>query len=278
MKALLLEKSRLLFAVPDMSRIMEQHASQTLSAKDTLPKVGHTYTENETVSGGVAITHTTLDNSFPTATDVPGWYSPAKRTVDVLGAGVGLLLLFPIFLLIAVLILLDSRGPIMHRRSVLARQPHKDGDEPKTFDAFKFRTMIPDADQWLERHPEVFAEFQKEFKLKDDPRITRVGKWLRKTSLDELPQLINILMGQMSLVGPRMITPAELKHYDPYATKLMSVLPGLTGLWQVSGRSNISYTERVRIDMWYIDNRSLQLDLAILWRTVICVFMRKGAY
>jgi len=96
--------------------------------------------------------------------------------------------------------------------------------------------------------------------------------------LDELPQLINVLCGQMSLVGPRMITPAELRHYQPFEAKLMAVLPGLTGFWQVSGRSNVSYPERVRLDMWYIDNRSLRLDLEILWRTVGTVLLRRGAH
>ncbi|MBC7806531.1 MAG: sugar transferase, partial [Akkermansiaceae bacterium] len=142
----------------------------------------------------------------------------------------------------------------------------------------KFRTMIPDADGWLRQNPDTWTEYQKQYKLQDDPRVTKIGRWLRRTSLDELPQLINILRGQMSLVGPRIITPAELSHYADYAAKLMSVTPGLTGWWQVSGRSGTSYAERVQLDMWYIDNRSPGLDLHILIRTIGVVFQRYGAY
>ncbi|MBC8140669.1 MAG: sugar transferase [Armatimonadetes bacterium] len=216
-------------------------------------------------------------NALTTSAYPPG-YASAKRVLDTLGAGIGLLLLFPLFAVIAILIAMDSPGPIFHRRRVLAKQPFTPGDVPQTFDAFKFRTMIPDADDWLVRNPAIWAQYQVEFKLKDDPRITKVGNWLRRTSLDELPQLINVLCGQMSLVGPRMITPAELQHYAPFESKLMAVLPGLTGFWQVSGRSNVSYPERVRLDMWYIDNRSLRLDLEILWRTVGTVILRRGAH
>ena len=254
-----------------MSPIMEQHAPLSPSATDSLPTLpirgrGHTTP--------IAETHSDL----PVTSAYPKWYAPVKRLLDILGAGMGLILLFPVFLFIALAIAIDSPGPIWHRRRVLAQQSYQDGENPHTFDAFKFRTMIPDADDWLKRNPEIWEEYQKEFKLKDDPRITRIGRWLRKTSLDEVPQLINVLQGQMSLVGPRMITPAELMHYNVYATKLMSVPPGLTGFWQVSGRSNTTYPERVRLDMWYIDNRSLRLDIEILLRTVVMVLLRRGAY
>jgi lipopolysaccharide/colanic/teichoic acid biosynthesis glycosyltransferase len=208
----------------------------------------------------------------------PPGYALLKRTGDILGATLGLLLLFPVFVLLAVLILLDSRGPVLYRRRVLARQVFQEGDTPRTFDAFKFRTMIPGADDWLLENPAAHAEYQKQYKLPDDPRVTKIGRWLRRTSLDELPQLINVLRGQMSLVGPRIITPAELSHYGPHAAKLMSVTPGLTGWWQVSGRSGVSYAERVQLDMWYIDHRAVRLDVAILIRTVKVVFQRYGAY
>ncbi len=205
-------------------------------------------------------------------------YIFTKRILDIFGAGVGLVVLFPVFVFLALLIAVDSRGPILHRRRVLARQTFHDGDTPRTFDAFKFRTMIPNADDWLEENPAVQAEYQKQFKLKEDPRLTRSGRWLRRSSLDELPQLLNVLCGQMSLVGPRIITPAELHHYGAYATKLMAIPPGLTGYWQVSGRSNVQYDERVKLDMWYIDNRSLRLDIRILLQTVGVVFQRYGAH
>lgn len=201
-----------------------------------------------------------------------------KRAGDIFGAGLGLLLLFPVFVLISILVVCDSRGPVLHRRRVLARQKYQEDNTPQTFDAFKFRTMIPDADGWLERNPVERMEYEKQYKLPDDPRVTKIGKWLRRTSLDELPQLINVLRGQMSLVGPRIITPAELSHYGEYAAKLMSVTPGLTGWWQVSGRSGVSYAERVQLDMWYIDHRAIWLDLRILIRTIRVVFQRYGAY
>lgn len=210
-------------------------------------------------------------------------YFAAKRTLDLTGALCGLIVLLPVYLLIAILVRCDSAGPIFHRRRVLERQDIPE-DAPKssrtlrTFDAFKFRTMIADADEYLRRNPHLLKEFQKDYKLREDPRVTPLGHKLRTTSLDELPQLINVLRGQMSLVGPRMISPPELAMYGENAAKLLSVKPGLTGLWQVSGRQHVSYQERVRLDMHYIDSRSLLLDLQILARTVGCVLLRKGAF
>jgi lipopolysaccharide/colanic/teichoic acid biosynthesis glycosyltransferase len=213
------------------------------------------------------------------ASDVPSgaFYLGAKRVLDLLGSFFGLLLLFPLFAVLALLIRRDSPGPVTHRRRVLGKQDYQGGD-PETFDAFKFRTMIVDADEYLRRNPHLMNAFQKDFKLRDDPRVTRLGNKLRTTSLDELPQLINVLRGQMSLVGPRMISPPELEMYGEHAAKLLSVKPGMTGLWQVSGRQHISYQERVRLDMWYIENRSLLLDLQILLRTIKCVLQRQGAF
>jgi lipopolysaccharide/colanic/teichoic acid biosynthesis glycosyltransferase len=203
-------------------------------------------------------------------------YHAGKRAVDFIGAALGLILLFPVFLLVSILVALDSPGPIFHRRRVLAQQDYH-ADALTTFDAFKFRTMVVNADDVLKNNPNLMAEYNKEFKLLQDPRVTRLGAKIRPLSLDELPQLINVLRGQMSLVGPRMITPPELEMYGPYAARLLSVKPGLTGLWQVSGRTNVPYHERVRLDMYYIENRSLLLDLQILWRTVGSVLARRGA-
>lgn len=204
-------------------------------------------------------------------------YESVKRIVDVVGALLGLLLLFPLFVVLTALILVASPGPVLHRRRVLARQTPVDGPLA-VFDAFKFRTMITDADAYLESRPELLEAFQKDYKLRDDPRVTRIGRLLRRTSLDELPQLLNVLAGQMSLVGPRMITAPELALYGEHGARLLSVRPGLTGLWQVSGRQDLSYEQRVQLDMHYLDRRSLRLDLAILWRTVGSVLRRQGAY
>lgn len=137
--------------------------------------------------------------------------------------------------------------------------------------------MVTNADALLLADAAFRREFEKEWKLEGDPRVTLLGRRLRKWSVDELPQLVNVLRGQMSLVGPRMIAPGELAKYGPFAPALLSAKPGLTGLWQVSGRTNIAYEERVRLDMLYLQTRSLALDVEILWRTLPTVLSRKGA-
>jgi exopolysaccharide biosynthesis polyprenyl glycosylphosphotransferase len=183
----------------------------------------------------------------------------------------GLVLISPLLLLIAILIKLDSPGPIIYRRRVM-------GVNGVQFDAYKFRTMNPNGDEILERHPELKAELEEKHKLVEDPRVTRVGQFLRKTSLDELPQLFNVLKREMSLVGPRMISPLEMKKYDKWDMNLLTVRPGITGLWQVSGRSDVTYTERVRLDMYYIRNWSIWLDLELLLQTIPAVLKGRGAY
>jgi len=182
-----------------------------------------------------------------------------------------LALLSPLFALIALLVRLDSPGPIFYRRRVLGRGGTQ-------FDAFKFRTMFVDGDAILARHPELLAELQRDQKLRNDPRVTRVGRWLRKYSLDELPQLFNVLAGQMSLVGPRMISPPELARYGDAAADLLSVKPGITGLWQVSGRSDLAPQERVRLDLQYVHSRSFWLDLKLLLLTIPAIVRGRGAY
>jgi exopolysaccharide biosynthesis polyprenyl glycosylphosphotransferase len=195
-----------------------------------------------------------------------------KTVVDSALIVLCLPILAPLFLAFALLIRLDSPGPIFHRRRVL-------GIGGKEFDAFKFRTMVVNGDEVLARHPELQAELARNHKLKDDPRITRVGKWLRRTSLDELPQLINVLIGQMSLVGPRMISPEEGAKYGVMQRNLLTVKPGMTGLWQVSGRSDLSYEDRVQLDMHYIRNYSIWTDLHILFfQTIPAVLAKRGAY
>ena len=180
--------------------------------------------------------------------------------------------LLPVFLLVALLVRLDSKGPVFHRRRVM-------GVGGEQFDAFKFRTMHVNGDEILTQYPELNAQLKADHKLKWDPRITELAVFLRRTSLDELPQLINVLRGEMSLVGPRMISPSETEKYGRMKNNLLTVKPGLTGLWQVSGRSDLSYEERVRLDMLYIRNYSIWLDIQILFfQTLPAVLKGSGAY
>lgn len=198
-----------------------------------------------------------------------------KAAMDYVGAAVGILLLLPVFAVIVVLMKRFDPGPIIYRRRVL-------GVSGKHFDAFKFRTMIVNADEvlqeYLDNNEQAREEWAKYGKLKDDPRVTWLGKFLRRTSLDELPQLFNVLKGQMSLVGPRMITPEEVQRYGQWNMNIHTVKPGITGLWQISGRSEVDYDERVRLDMHYIRNYSFWVDLQILFWTVPTVVFRNGAY
>jgi lipopolysaccharide/colanic/teichoic acid biosynthesis glycosyltransferase len=174
-------------------------------------------------------------------------------------------------LLIAIIVKLDSPGPVIYRRKVM-------GVNGITFDAFKFRTMAVNGDEILARSPDLKAELELNHKLKNDPRVTRMGQFLRKLSLDELPQLFNVLLHQMSLVGPRIISPEEMSLYQQWGTNLLTILPGITGLWQVSGRSDVSYEERVRLDMYYIRKWTVWLDINLLVRTIPAAIKGKGAY
>jgi len=177
----------------------------------------------------------------------------------------------PLFALIGLAIKLDSPGPVIYRRRVL-------GMQGRQFDAFKFRTMCTNGDEVLDVNPKLKYILNKNHKLKDDPRVTRLGKLLRKFSLDELPQLINVLKRDMSLVGPRMISPDELKEYDKWHINLLTIRPGITGYWQVNGRSDVSYEERVRLDMHYIRNWTIWFDLQLLFQTIPAVLHKRGAY
>jgi exopolysaccharide biosynthesis polyprenyl glycosylphosphotransferase len=197
--------------------------------------------------------------------------SVLKLLMDYIITIVGVTLISPFLLLIALAVRLDSPGPIIHRRRVM-------GVNGKQFDAFKFRTMYVNGDEILANSPELKRELAKNHKLKVDPRVTRVGKFLRKYSLDELLQLINVLRAEMSLVGPRMISPEEIDQYDRWDMNLLTVRPGITGLWQVNGRSDITYAERVRLDMYYIRNWSIWQDLQLLFQTIPVVIKGKGAY
>ncbi|HEV8353899.1 MAG TPA: sugar transferase [bacterium] len=194
-----------------------------------------------------------------------------KDAVDVLGASVGLIVLAPLFLIIVTLTRLDSPGPIFYRHPRIGK-----GGLP--FRAWKFRTMVAGADQALASDPALQSRFAAAFKLVDDPRVTRIGRWLRRTSLDELPQLFNVLKGEMSLVGPRPIVEDELRKYGPWERRLLRVRPGMTGLWQVLRHNEPDYDQRVKLDMYYIDHWSVGLDLRILARTVGVVLSGRGAY
>jgi lipopolysaccharide/colanic/teichoic acid biosynthesis glycosyltransferase len=193
-----------------------------------------------------------------------------KRSLDAIGSLMLLVVLSPLFFAIALLILITDGSPIIYRRRVVGPSGE--------FDAFKFRTMRRDADEMLRRDVSLQRAFQENFKLKSDPRVTAVGAVLRKFSLDELPQLFNVLRGQMSLVGPRMITAPELEKYGDHCALLLTVKPGLTGYWQVHGRQEVSYAERVRMDIEYIRNWNLRMDLELLWLTPLRVIRGRGAY
>ena len=193
-----------------------------------------------------------------------------KRAIDLAGSVLLLCLLSPILLVIVLLILAADGLPIFYLRRVVG----SDGE----FDAYKFRTMRRDADAILKANPDLMQEYARSFKLKSDPRVTPIGEWLRKYSLDELPQLINVLKGQMSLVGPRMITAPELSKYGDYRDLLMTVKPGLTGYWQTRGRQDVSYEERVRMDVYYITHWTLGMDVRILFDTPWKVIKGRGAY
>ena len=197
-----------------------------------------------------------------------------KRWFDISFSLVLLPLVLPFALIAAALIKLDSKGPVLVRVKRLGRNG-------SAFFKYKFRTMVPDAEsvlrRLLESNQEVREEYYRTYKIKNDPRITRFGRWLRFTSLDELPQIINVLKGEMSWVGPRDILDTELAKYGEFAPKLLTVQPGITGLWQVSGRSNLSYTDRVNLDMNYIDAISLLTDLEIISRTIPVVLFGDGA-
>ena len=199
----------------------------------------------------------------------PVWAAMIKRAIDVIGAALGLVLLSPLLLVIAGLLMFDS-GPIFYRRRVVGPRG--------AFDAFKFRSMRPDADSILQRDAEMRKAFESNFKLKSDPRVTALGQWLRKYSLDELPQLFNVLIGQMSLVGPRMITAPELEKYGEHKQLLLTVKPGLTGYWQVHGRQEVSYEDRVRMDVDYINHWTLKVDIQLLIVTPLRVIRGTGAY
>jgi len=198
-------------------------------------------------------------------------YNVLKRFFDILLSVIGLIILSPVFLIISIIIKLTSPGPVLYKHKRVGYM----GEE---IEIYKFRSMVVDSDNFEKYFTkEQMKHFKENFKLENDPRITKIGKFLRKSSLDELPQLINIIKGQMSIVGPRPIVKDEVKKYGIYADTYFSVKPGLTGLWQVCGRSNTTYEERVQLDVKYVQNRSLLNDLKIILKTFGAVVTSKGA-
>jgi Undecaprenyl-phosphate galactose phosphotransferase WbaP len=199
----------------------------------------------------------------------------AKFMIDLMLTLIGGTVLLPILISVAILIRLDSPGPIFYGQVRIGQGGHR-------FRAWKFRSMVNNADQVLEayfqKHPELREDWERDHKLKNDPRVTRIGRFLRRSSLDELPQLWNILRGEMSLVGPRPIVDEEIWRYGDKLQLYSKVTPGLTGMWQVSGRNNISYDERVNLDAYYVRNWSVWLDIYILLKTVWVVIAGEGAY
>jgi len=193
-----------------------------------------------------------------------------KRVLDVTMASILLLLCLPVIAVVALLIKCQDGGPVLYRRRVVGT-----GGE---FDAFKLRSMFVGADRTLDENLPLRAAFRQNFKLKDDPRITRFGRVIRRLSLDELPQLFNILTGQMSLIGPRMITSEELEKFGEARWIFRKMKPGLTGYWQVYGRQDVSYARRVEMELYYAENWSLRLDLKILMKTPLAVLRGAGAY
>jgi exopolysaccharide biosynthesis polyprenyl glycosylphosphotransferase len=200
-----------------------------------------------------------------------GWRAMAKRTFDVVAAALAIVLLSPLLLLTAIAIRLESRGPVVFRQQRVGR-------DAVPFTVFKFRSMVVDAE---ERLADLRVKNKIDgplFKLRDDPRITRVGKIIRRYSIDELPQLLNVLRGDMSVVGPRPALPTEVAHWDAALYHRLRVRPGLTGMWQVAGRSESSFEEYARLDLYYVDNWSLVTDLSLVLRTVPALIRPKGAY
>jgi len=194
-----------------------------------------------------------------------------KTVVDRAGAALGLLVLAPLFCGVALAVRFSSPGPVFHRQT-------RHGRHNRPFTMWKFRTMVADAEA---RREQLSAANESEgpmFKMRRDPRVTRIGHALRRTSMDELPQLLNVLRGDMSLVGPRPPLPEEVSRYDERELRRLAVRPGLTGLWQVSGRSDLSWQETVSLDLWYVDNWSVTTDMGLLARTVRAVTDGRGAY
>lgn len=198
-------------------------------------------------------------------------YKFFKRMMDVFFATLGLIILSPVFAIIALIIKLESKGPVFFKHTRI-------GKNGKIIKLYKFRSMVENAEDLIKKFtPEQMKEYKENYKLTDDPRITKSGKILRKTSLDELPQLLNIIKGELSIIGPRPVIQEELEKYGENAPKFLSVTPGLTGYWAANGRSDTTYEERMEMELFYVDNLSFKLDVKVFFKTIGAVLKREGA-
>ena len=198
-------------------------------------------------------------------------YIYVKRGIDVILSTIALVVLSPLFLILAILIKLDSKGPVFFLHTRI-------GKNGKNIKIYKFRTMVTNAEELIKEFtPEQMKEYKENYKLTNDPRITKIGKFLRKTSLDELPQLINIIKGDLSIIGPRPVVKDELENYGENMAKFLSVTPGLTGNWAANGRNNTTYEERMKLELEYVDNISFKTDVKIFFQTIFAVIKKEGA-
>ena len=197
-------------------------------------------------------------------------YEISKRAIDIIGAGSGLLLLSPVIAIVACAVKFTSKGPVFFSQKRV-------GKNGELFDMYKFRSMVVNAEELKEKLAHQNEMTGPMFKMKDDPRVTKVGKFIRKTSLDELPQLWNVLKGDMSLVGPRPSLPKEVAQFEKWMYKRLSVKPGLTCFWQVSGRNNIDFEDWMKLDIKYVDERNIWIDIKLIFKTVLVLFGDKNA-
>ncbi|MGJ0841783.1 sugar transferase [Clostridium tertium] len=197
-------------------------------------------------------------------------YKTTKRALDIIGSLLGLVILSPLLLIVAILIKLESRGPIVFSQKRI-------GLNGKEFQMYKFRSMVENAEELKEKLAKQNEMSGPMFKMKADPRVTKVGKFIRKTSIDELPQLLNILKGEMSLVGPRPSLPREVEKFETWMLKRLIVKPGLTCYWQVSGRNNIDFYDWMKLDIKYVNERSFWLDIKLIFKTAFVLFGDKNA-
>lgn len=221
--------------------------------------------------GGYALSNINLDINVEVRKKESSLiYAFSKRIIDIIGSLIGLLVLSPLLIIVGILIKLESKGPIVFTQKRI-------GKDKKEFNMYKLRSMVVNAEEIKEKLKEQNEMSGPMFKMKDDPRITKVGKFIRKTSIDELPQLLNVVKGQMSLVGPRPSLPNEVKEFEPWMLKRLDVKPGLTCYWQVMGRNNIDFEEWMKLDVKYVNERSLWLDMKLIFKTFFVLFGDENA-
>ncbi len=232
------------------------------------------YTDAQHTSASVGPWPVELPSRRPSAPATHAISFDGKRLVDFIGAVFALIAFAPVMLAVSAILMLQGSGIVFRHQRL--------GRNGKTFPCFKFCTMVPNADrvlnELLERDPKAREEWYRTHKLVNDPRVTWIGLLLRKSSIDELPQILNVLRGEMSLIGPRPVTVAEIARYGRAARWYYAVRPGITGLWQVSGRNSMDYKRRVALDVFYVRNRCAKLDIRILLRTVYVVLTQAGAH